>query len=197
MEGKEALTKKERKKEILQRLEKASSENYETKWDEKGIPVSVSKENIEQGKKARKRGGDFELKVRRDLESKGWIVSKWQNNIDLEKKEITPAKRVFNPFRKVMAIGTGFPDFIAFQSVGETTYNVIGVECKINGILSKEEKEKCAFMLNQKIFNNIWISKKIEKGGIEYINFKEKSLDKINAGRSSSYKQTKENSQKI
>ena len=35
-----------------------------------------------QGKKNRESGARFEIKVRKDLESKGWIVSKWMNNVE-------------------------------------------------------------------------------------------------------------------
>jgi hypothetical protein len=165
---------KEHKQEILDKLEKAASEEYVTSWDEKGIPTSKAKSEIEKGKKSRKSGGDFELKVRKNLEEQGWTVTKWQNNVDLELKKIVPAKRVFNPFRKVMTIGTGFPDFVAFQLIGDRTYNIIGVESKLNGLLSREEKEKCAFLLNNKVFNEIWISTKGEKGRVEYLNFRER-----------------------
>jgi len=174
----------EHKEEILELVKKASSDDYETKWDEKGIPIPKSKAKIKEGKKSKKSGGDFELKVRKDLESKNWIVVKWSNNVDLELKKVIPAKKgmVFNPFLRRMiptVASTGFPDFIAFQLVGERTYNIIGVDCKVNGILSKEEKEKCTFLLNQKVFNDIWIAKKkIEEGKrgveIEYVEFRER-----------------------
>jgi len=169
----------ERKKELLEKLEKASNEKYITSWDEKGIPSSKKVTEVVKGRKARKAGGDFELKVRKNLEEKGWIVSKWQNNIDLEEKKLIPAKRKFNPFSKVMSIGTGFPDFIAFQLIGEKSFNVIGVESKLNGTLSREEKEKCAFLLDKKILNEVWISKKNELGQIIYINFKERYGEKV------------------
>lgn len=171
------ISSKERKEEILEKLEKATSEDYVVQWDKegKGVPVKLTKKtDIEKGKKARKSGGDFELRVRKNLEDQGWIVSKWQNNVDLELKKVVPAKRVFNPFRKVMTIGTGFPDFVAFQLIGDKTYNVIGVESKLNGLLSREEKEKCAFLLDSKVFNEIWISTKNDKGKVEYLNFKER-----------------------
>lgn len=170
----EGMSKQDRKAEILELLNKASSDEYVTKWDDNGIPQVKKKTEIEKGKKSRKSGGDFELKVRKDLEEKKWVVSKWQNNVDLEKKEIIPAKRKFNPFAKVMTIGTGFPDFIAFQYLGNRFFSVIGVESKSNGTLSKEEKEKCAFLLNQNVFNDILIAKKGEKGKINYDNFKER-----------------------
>ncbi len=171
----------EHKEEILELVKKASSEDYETQWNDQGIPQVKKKSEIEKGKKSRRAGGDFELKVRKDLESKGWTVAKWPNNIDLETKKVIPAKRKFNPFSKAMTLGTGFPDFIAFQLVGERTYNVIGVESKLNGTLSREEKEKCAFLLQNKIFNEIWISEKDEesRGKIKYLNFKDKFGDKF------------------
>ena len=132
-----------------------------------------------QGKKSRAAGGRFELKVRKDLESKGWIVSKWMNNVEflndksftgtdkeflekygnrietdfktntigftregisaLEKDflkksgfkllgdspimgaaifgRLIPAKHKFRGPGIPMAIGTGFPDFIAFRAM--------------------------------------------------------------------------------
>lgn len=174
----------EKKEEILDLANKVSSGDYEVTWENNsaGVPKLLKKKSeIAKGKKSKKSGGDFELKVRKDLEERGWIVAKWPNNVDLDKKEIIPAKRIFNPFRKVMTIGTGFPDFVAFQLVGEKMYNVIGVESKLNGLLSKEEKEKCAFLLNKKVFNNIWMGSKSEDGKVEYIDFKEKFGEKFNA----------------
>ena len=67
-----------------------------------------------------------------------------------------------------------FPDFITFKKE-KGNYNIIGVEVKMNGILSKIEKEKCRWYLKNKIFSQIWIAKKgIKRGSIEYINFAEK-----------------------
>ncbi len=173
------LSPQERKEKILETLEKRASEEYVTTWDDKGNAISKKKTEIAKGKKSRQAGANFELKVRKDLEQKGWIVSKWQNNVDLELKKVVQAKRKFNPFSKVMTIGTGFPDFIAFQSVGNGFYNVTGVESKLNGILSKEEKEKCAFLLNNNVFKTIWISNKNEKGAVEYLDFRERYGDKF------------------
>lgn len=190
-------------------------------------------EKVKQGKTNRKKGGDFELKVRHDLESKGWTVSKWQNNVELEevcwcgsegknicprcgnifcdshgewtgsdlgdenlcnecyhnnepdeKKfvgKLIPAKRKYNPFTKrPMAEGTGFPDFICYtrldqfdgnlnhvlRKIGnyekENHWEVIGVEVKSNGYLDKEEREKCKWLLENKIFSKILIAEKLE-----------------------------------
>ena len=40
-----------------------------------------TKKKRAQGKKNRAAGARFELKVRKDLEDKGWIVSRWNNNV--------------------------------------------------------------------------------------------------------------------
>lgn len=123
-----------------------------------------------QGKKNRSSGMRFESKVREDLEKQGFFVSKWMNNIDLEKQKMTPSKRKYNPFMKALSIGTGFPDFIVFNSEG-----VFGVEVKGNGYLDQEEKQKCEFYLKNKIFFKILIARKSkDRGKIEYFDFNEK-----------------------
>lgn len=136
---------------------------------------------ISQGKSNRAAGARFELKVRKDLEAHNWITDKWTKNVDLEKIELIPAKRKFNPFNRIMSIGTGFPDFIAFKPIiGKKedqyqVYKVIGVEAKSNGTLDKIEKEKCNFLLEKNVFINILIAKKSEKKGkITYTDFKTK-----------------------
>jgi len=150
------------------------SSKYKASFDDSGKVVLKKKSNIKKGKKSKTSGGQFELRVRKDLEEKGWIVDKWSNNINLEEKNVIPAKRKFNPFSKVMTIGTGFPDFIAFQLMDGKLYRVVGVEVKTNGNLSREEKEKCRVYLNKKIFNEILVAKKLKlknKVFIEYTSF--------------------------
>ena len=132
------------------------------------------KKNSIRGKKSRAAGARFELKVRTQLEKEGWIVDKWTNNVNLEENKLVKAKRKYNPFKKVMVIGTGFPDFIAFKRKGKN-YEIMGVEVRGSGWLDKSEKEKCKFLLNKKIFSKILIAKKGKKRGeIEYIDFKKK-----------------------
>jgi len=160
----------------------------------------------EQGKKNRAAGQRFEKRVRESLESKGWVVDKWTNNVELEefpgddgipfecgKLIPTKPKFVFNPRTKSrMMIGnsSGFPDFIAFTpdnwhfvsfeqglkiEFGKRDNNsiIIGVEVKSNGYLSKEEKEKCKWLLENNIFSKILIaSKSKERGKIDYKEFK-------------------------
>lgn len=163
---------KEVKERVMDFVERANSGEYETKWDNNGVPRVKEKKKIKQGKFSRAQGSRFELKVREDLTNQGWIVDKWTNNVDLEKNEIYPAKRKFNPFSRVMSIGTGFPDFITIKKVSNDVYHIHGVEVKMNGLLSKEEKEKCKWYLNKGIFSKIWIAKKGKKRGeIEYDDF--------------------------
>lgn len=128
-----------------------------------------------QGKKNRTSGRVFEAKIRTDLEKMDWIVDKWTNTVDYEKLKLVPAKRKYNPFKKVMVIGTGFPDFIAFKKKENNEYEVIGVEVKSKGYLTQVEKGMCMFLIKNKIFSKILIAKKGKKRGeVEYLDFKEK-----------------------
>lgn len=176
-------------------IKKSGSEEYELSYGEKEIKFK-KKSEIKKGKQSRAAGSRFELKVRKDLESKGRVVDKWTNNVDLPSKDdsaepsgepeegkMVIAKRKYNPFSKAMTIGTGFPDFISIKLIHEGAYSVIGVEVKMNGILSKIEKEKCAWYLQKKIFSAIWIAKAVREGRkmeIVYDDFLEKYGEKYN-----------------
>jgi len=124
-----------------------------------------------QGKKNRRKGALFERKVRADLEKQGWIVDKWSNNVDLEKDRMHPAHT--NRFNMRTC---GFPDFICFKVIvnlknsGELYFDVIAVECKTNGYLSKVEKEKCKWLLDNNIFSKILVASvsKENRGDIVY-----------------------------
>lgn len=166
--------KKEIKERVMDVVNKVNdAENYETTW-ENGDYKFKSIVKKERGSLSRAQGARFELKVRKDLEGKGKIVDKWTNNVDLEKGKLIIARK-YNPFKKMFVLGAGFPDFVAFQPVRDELYRVMGVEVKMNGILSKEEKEKCEWYLQKRIFPNILLAKKGKKRGeIEYINFGEK-----------------------
>ncbi len=142
----------------------------------------------EEGKRRRRVGGEFERKVRKDLESKGWIVDKWTNNVDLvdftiveeedngdvlKHGKLHPAKS--NRFNMR---STGFPDFIAFKQgikVFEMFYEVIAVESKTTGILSKAEKEKCDWYLKNNVFSKILIGFKGDDGKVEYMEYGNKT----------------------
>lgn len=129
-----------------------------------------------QGRLNRAKGQRFELKVRKELENERWVVDKWTNNVDLEEQKLIKAKRKFNPFMKILGIGSGFPDFIAFRPKGKN-YEIIGIEVKTNGYLDKNEKEKCKWLLKNNIFSKILIAKPIREGKrikVEYIDFSDK-----------------------
>lgn len=141
-----------------------------------------------QGKKNRASGKRFELKVREDFEKKGWIVSKWCNNLKCVgiDQVMIPAKAQYNPFfKRIVGEGSGFPDFIVYRFIQkraienpiefQSVYQIIGVECKFNGYLDKEEKFKCEWLLENNIFSKILIGKRGKKRGeIIYENYLER-----------------------
>jgi len=135
-----------------------------------------------QGKLNRAAGARFELKVRSELEAQGWVIDKWTNNVDLQEDKLAKAKRKYNPFKKMLIVGTGFPDFIAFRKKGKQSYEVMGVEVKRNGWLDKTEKEKCRWYLEHKIFSRILVAKAVKNGrrlNVEYVDFEKKYTKKI------------------
>jgi hypothetical protein len=159
--------------------------------DKDSEKIKRTQENSKRGKSNRAKGQRFEAKVRQNLEELGWIVDKWTNTVDYEKGKIVPAKRKYNPFLKVLTIGTGFPDFICFRRNSEKNsnneqdssgrnYEVIGLEVKANGYLDQIEKGMCFWLLKNKIFSRILIAKNKKEGKlseIEYIDFLTKYKD--------------------
>jgi len=115
-----------------------------------------------QGKRNKINGANFETRVRKDLEDKGWIVCKWMNQVDLDNNKLIPAKHKFSGIGRPMAIGTGFPDFIAFMPLDYGDYRILAIESKSNGRLTKIEKDKCDWLTKNRIFSTIWIAKKIK-----------------------------------
>ena len=95
----------------------------------------------------------------------------------MKKGKIVRCKPKFNPFTKKLIMNSGgFPDFIAIKKVGEM-YDVVGVEVKTNGKLSKDEKEKCKFLLDRGVFSSILVAKAVKDGrkiNVEYDDFKER-----------------------
>lgn len=157
-----------------------------------------------QGKRNRQAGARFERKVRADLESSGWIVDRWTNNVNLSdyqiikeykdkigKYDICKQGKLIPAKSRFGLRTTGFPDLIAFQKheledvcrsqsfwnsdFTSAMFQIIGVECKSNGYVDKEEREKCRWYIKNNIFSRILIAKKGKKrGSIEYIDFIEK-----------------------
>lgn len=144
--------------------------------EDKNKEINYSK----QGKKNRAAGQRFEAKVRQGLEEMGWVVDKWTNTVDYGREgkigKVVPAKRKYNPFRKVMVIGTGFPDFICIKHT-EDGWKVVGVEVKKNGYLDPIEKGMCYWLLENKIFSRILIARMKKNGKrieVEYADFLDK-----------------------
>lgn len=109
-------------------------------------PKGATKAEISKlKKKAKADGAKFEKRVREHFEERGWIVSKWRNNI--EDGEIIPARNYYIPGRGNV-MGSGFPDFVMFKPtivIGNSLkplYEVMLVEAKLTGFLTKEEKLK-------------------------------------------------------
>lgn len=112
-----------------------------------------------RGRKARKKGVSFELETRKDLMSKGWIVTKFDN--DVIDGELKQAKKSFNPFTKRLGIGNGFTDFLAIKIIkddGIIDYRIYGVESKKAKYLDKEEKEKVRWLLEHNIFEKVLVA---------------------------------------
>lgn len=120
-------------------------------------------DKVKQGKRNRINGGIFERRVRKDLEEKGWIVDRVSNNVDLEENKCIVAKSNRFNMRSM-----GFPDFMAYDNDADSDrYFVTYVECKINGQLSKIEKEKARWYLKNKYCGEFLVaSKSIVRGRI-------------------------------
>ncbi len=157
--------------------------------------MKIKKTKSQMGKASRAAGNRFELRVNEDMEKKGWICAKWTKNVEFniehqgDAVQIIPdevvvgklikakPKFVFNPQlkrRMPMGMSSGFPDFIAYRVLAIDIsksdkkvmfYEIIGVESKMNGILDKEEKEKCKWYLENNIFSKILIAFKGERRG--------------------------------
>ena len=125
-----------------------------------------------QGKRNKAMGADFERRTRKDLEDKGWKVSKYSNNVDLMFQISKPAKP--GRFRMMQ---TGFPDFIAyklrFNNDIISGYEIQFVECKTNGYLSKEEKEKAKWYLDNNYCSKFLIAYKTKEKNRVKVNYKE------------------------
>lgn len=120
-------------------------------------------EKSKLGKTARRKGAEFERRVRLDLENRGWIVSKWANTIEYGR--IIPAK--WNRFRWG---STGFPDFLCFRKTGEN-YEVILVESKMSKLISRKEKEMIQNYLKRGI--KCFIAYKGKIGEVRYLELEE------------------------
>ena len=136
-------------------------------------------DKVAQGKRNRKKGEYWESLVRRDLESQGFIVNRWSNNVT--EGELHAARNI--PFKRY---ATGFPDFMAYMERGAPRpgkggygngFLIVFVECKYNGRLTKEEKEKIQYYLKNRICHKFLVAYK--KDGSQEVNYKQILLGDI------------------
>jgi len=98
------------------------------------------------GRKSRAAGKAFEKKVRTNLESRGFLVVRNDNDVKEENGvlKFKQAKASWNPFTKrPNSISTGFPDFLVVNHT-----NVFFVESKMSKYLDAEEKKKVEWIRN-------------------------------------------------
>jgi len=129
-----------------------------------------------QGKKNRQAGARFERKVRKDLESEGFVVDRWtnqvsdypENNINKPPKEREDRKLIPARSNRFNMRTTGFPDFICFHRIEVEGVNRTKFPKKIairNSILGKVD-----LIIPQPLFSIIGIE--VKSNG--YLNKKEK-----------------------
>ena len=129
---------------------------------------------VKRGKASKAQGAAFELKVRADLENKGFICDKWSNNVEFLLKEIKVEDFIAFTHKQIN-VDVSKP--LEEEIVDGDIPTIIGVESKMTGELTKEEKEKCVWLLQNKIFSKILIASKTKvknKIVIVYEDFKEK-----------------------
>ena len=162
----------------------ASYKKYTGKMKDKNKKTKIDYKK--QGKRNKAMGADFERRTRKDLEEKGWKVSKYQNNVeffesewskDWDEKPFIKGKSVPAKASRYRLSSTGFPDFIAyklrFNNDIISGYEIQFVECKTNGYLSKEEKEKARWYLDNKYCNKFFIAYKTKEKNRVKVNYKE------------------------
>lgn len=120
------------------------------------------------GKNSRVKGKAFEKKVEADLTRLGWLVVKFNKQVDLEKNELVTARAQFNPFfGRIVGEGSGFPDFICLRTDNCGGWRAELVESKINAKLDKEENDKIKW-LKEKLGMRIVLAFPGERGLINY-----------------------------
>lgn len=141
------------------------------------------------GKESRDRGRRFEKKVIQDLEDKGWTVCRFMKTVKLpdsydrtkswngEAKLIDTQPKIrmqsFGNRTMPMLVNTwtGFPDFIAFKQAEFSKFEVIAVESKQDGHLTREEKDCLKWLAKSKKFSRILVASS-ERHQVKYTEFK-------------------------
>ena len=107
------------------------------------------------GKRSRAQGKAFELRVRKDLEEKGWICDRWSNNVsdfpegninmspeEREDRKLVAAKSKFRGVGIPMMLSSGFPDFIAFKRLSFKIKKTSSTYKYLESVISKFENRK-------------------------------------------------------
>ena len=136
---------------------------------------------VARGKSNKKKGNQLEAEARTALVGAGYILCRWQNTVEFTTDydlggsitigKLVGAKPKWNFFTKSISYsGTGFPDFVVMKPIDKKgTYKVIGLECKRNGYLDPEEREKVKWYLDNNIFPKIIIAKKDKAGHMIFV----------------------------
>lgn len=149
-----------------------------------------------QGKRNRARGKAFEIRVRKDLESKGWIVFRNFNDVEWPDDNIykpteerigifkqAKTKWMFNvALKRMMPAGlqTGFPDFFCtrmsdnsgIHSYFQNQFVEVKGGDETHKYLDKNEKEKCVWILEDLRIPIVIANKGKKRGEIVYEDFK-------------------------
>ena len=127
-----------------------------------------------QGKANRAAGKKFEKEVEAHLESQGWIVVKFNKQVDFENNKLVTARGQFNPFfKRIVGEGSGFPDFLCLMNNFKGGWDVQLVESKINGYLNPEEQKKAEW-IEKSLGIKVYVASRLKIGrrnSINYIKF--------------------------
>ena len=150
-------------------------------WGNQAI-IFMDKKSV--GKRSKAQGKAFELKVYNDLKTNYSAVTHFHSKFDLGKMELVQAKPKWINGRLIMLQG-GFPDFVAWD-IQNNRYP-IGIECKMDGELTENEKIMCHWLVLNNIFYDIYIASKTKvknKIVVVYESYREKYMDwRIKYGR--------------
>lgn len=136
--------------------------------------VIEDKDNIKHFKQGKSKYNPFTKRLM--MNSGGFpdfICYRIKNSIfSFEFEQDTPEKFCFKLWNsgKISRVGCAEDS----NDKGTEDYEIIGVESKINGYLDKEEREKCEWILEKKIFSKILVASKVKNGrkvGVKYETF--------------------------
>lgn len=117
--------------------------------------------NVKRGRLARTHGAEFERRTRKNLEEKGWNVSKYQNNVEFNvvfertpgmtsiqeiPNEVIKGKSVPAKASRFRLSSTGFPDFIAYKLIGKEEHDQ-GIDYVLSDALNELFEKKYPYKI--------------------------------------------------